>query len=501
MKKFLKLILPVAFTVIAAGCSMGNIDRSRVISAPRDYELTVLTLGDTNGQAEGGQGQGIGYSRFSTVLERARKEFGRENVLYLDAGNAFYGSSIAETDRGESVVKILNALGLDATVLGNNDFNYGERAVKSLEMRANFKILATNVKTMDDEQNFVTPYIIKEIRGTKVGIFGLTSPEAYDSEKALLDNITIEEPILAASKTVKELKSQGAEFIILLSHLGMNEETNKEWQSTAVAENVQGIDLIIDGNSSEPLEDKVVVKDTVIIQTGENLMNIGVLKIDFDAPRRDEERIFYKLIKKEDIVMVDDVAPQMKEEKSSSPKFVTHTVVKGDTLYSLAKKYGTTVGDIVALNPSIEDGKTISIGQTYIMTSDAKIKETAPQIKEGVITHTVVKGDTLYSLAKKYGTTVDAVVALNPEITDGQSIKIGQSYKFPTSSAVSETSYKAEEEEEVSGGFPDENPNVRVAVSSGIAKDPKIEELIVKIKTAQSFMKTREIKDKTDFLK
>ena len=501
MKKFLKLILPVAFTVIAAGCSMGNIDRSRVISAPRDYELTVLTLGDTNGQAEGGQGQGIGYSRFSTVLERARKEFGRENVLYLDAGNAFYGSSIAETDRGESVVKILNALGLDATVLGNNDFNYGERAVKSLEMRANFKILVANVKTMDDEQNFVTSYIIKEIRGTKVGIFGLTSPEAYDSEKALLDNITIEEPILAASKTVKELKSQGAEFIILLSHLGMNEETNKEWQSTAVAENVQGIDLIIDGNSSEPLEDKVVVKDTVIIQTGENLMNIGVLKIDFDAPRRDEERIFYKLIKKEDIVMVDDVAPQMKEEKSSSPKFVTHTVVKGDTLYSLAKKYGTTVGDIVTLNPSIEDGKTISIGQTYIMTSDAKIKETAPQIKEGVITHTVVKGDTLYSLAKKYGTTVDAVVALNPEITDGQSIKIGQSYKFPTSSAVSETSYKAEEEEEVSGGFPDENPNVRVAVSSGIAKDPKIEELIVKIKTAQSFMKTREIKDKTDFLK
>ena len=69
----------------------------------------------------------------------------------------------------------------------------------------------------------------------------------------------------------------------------MNEETNKEWQSTAVAENVQGIDLIIDGNSSEPLEDKVVVKDTVIIQTGENLMDIGVLKIDFDAPRRDEE--------------------------------------------------------------------------------------------------------------------------------------------------------------------------------------------------------------------
>lgn len=483
MKKFFGLFLLSAALTVTAGCSMGNIDRSRVISAPRDYELTVITLGDTNGQAEGGQGKGIGYSRFSTVLERARKEFGKENVLYLDAGNAFYGSSMAEADRGESMVKILNALGLDATVLGNNDFNYGEKNIKALEMRANFKFLSANVKDMESGQNFATPYIIKEIRGTKVGIFGLTSPETYDNEKAQLDTLTIDEPILSASKTVKELKSQGAEFIILVSHLGMNENTNKEWQSTAIAENVQGIDLIIDGNSTEPLEDKLVINDTAIIQTGENLMNIGVLKIDFDAPKRDEERIFYKLIKKEDIVMVDDIPAQTKPQGTSPQKFAAHTVVKGDTLYSLAKRYNTTVENIVALNPSIEDGKTISIGQTYIMTSDKKPQtaKTSELSEKGFILHTVVKGDTLYSLSKKYGTTVDAVVAANPEITDGQNIKIGHTYKFPSSvSTVSE--------EDTVENFSDENTNVRVAASSGIAKDPKIEELIAKIKSAQSFI-------------
>lgn len=483
MKKFFGLFLLSAALTVTAGCSMGNIDRSRVISAPRDYELTVITLGDTNGQAEGGQGKGIGYSRFSTVLERARKEFGKENVLYLDAGNAFYGSSMAEADRGESMVKILNALGLDAAVLGNNDFNYGEKNIKALEMRANFKFLSANVKDMESGQNFATPYIIKEIRGTKVGIFGLTSPETYDNEKAQLDTLTIDEPILSASKTVKELKSQGAEFIILVSHLGMNENTNKEWQSTAIAENVQGIDLIIDGNSTEPLEDKLVINDTAIIQAGENLMNIGVLKIDFDAPKRDEERIFYKLIKKEDIVMVDDIPAQTKPQGTSTQKFAAHTVVKGDTLYSLAKRYNTTVENIVALNPSIEDGKTISIGQTYIMTSDKKPQtaKTSELSEKGFILHTVVKGDTLYSLSKKYGTTVDAVVAANPEITDGQNIKIGHTYKFPSSvSTVSE--------EDTAENFSDENTNVRVAASSGIAKDPKIEELIAKIKSAQSFI-------------
>ncbi len=506
MKTTLKLLATMTFTLLVTACTVGNIDRSKVISAPRDYELTILQLGDTNGQAEGGQNTGIGYSRFSTILERARKEFGKENVLYLDAGNAFYGSSIAENDKGESIVKILNALGLDAMTLGNNDFNYGEKNIKSLEMRANFKILAANVKKQDG-QDFVTPYIIKNIRGVKVGIFGLVSPETYNSESALLDTITIDEPILAANKTVKELKSQGAEFIIAVSHLGNNPDTNKEWQSKTLAETTPGIDLIIDGNSKNPLEDKLVVNDTVIIQTGENLKNVGVLKVDFDAPKRDEGRIFYKLIKKEDIVMIDDepVVEQPKKTASASKKFVTHTVVKGDTLYSLARRYGTTVAEIVALNPSIEDGKTISIGQTYVMTSDKNPLDSKklPNLKNsssGYIDHTVVKGDTLYSLAKKYGTTVDAVVAANPEITDGQNIKIGHTYKFPASDTVTPDSIENSpvSEENINNDFDEEvltsqmpdtlNQNMRVPASAGIEKDPKIENLIAKIKSTQSFM-------------
>ncbi len=245
MKKTFKLFISAAITLSLTACTVGNIDRSKVISAPRDYELTILHLGDTNGQVEGGQNTGVGYSRFSTILERARTEFGKENVLYLDAGNTFYGSTIAETDKGESIVKILNALNLDAVTLGNSDFNYGEKNIKSLEMRANFKILAANLKKQNG-QDYVTPYIIKNIRGVKVGIFGLVSPDIYNNENAFLDTLTVDEPILAATKTVKELKSQGAEFIIALTHLGMNTDTNREWQSSAVAESVSGIDLIIE---------------------------------------------------------------------------------------------------------------------------------------------------------------------------------------------------------------------------------------------------------------
>lgn len=227
-------------------------------------------------------------------------------------------------------------------------------------------------------------------------------------------------------------------------------------------------------------------------------MNVGVLKVDFDAPKRDTGRIFYKLIKKEDVVMVDDVVPETKQETTQGGNFVTHTVVKGDTLYSLAKKYGTTVNEIVALNPSIEDGQSIKIGQTYVMKSDKKLTgKSVAKSQNGYIEHTVVKGDTLYSLSKRYGTTVAEVVAMNPEITDGQSIKIGRTYKFP---AENTAEVQTAGEEIITDTYGNEESdmimaensgvsNVRVAASSGIEKDPKIETLIARIKSAQSFIK------------
>lgn len=499
LKNTIKIFPLMVFAMSLTACTVGNLDRSKVISAPRDYELTILSMGDTNGQAEGGQNTGIGYSRFSTILNRARLEFGKENVLYLDAGNTFYGSRLAEADKGESIVKILNALNIDAMTLGKNDFNYGEKNIKSLEMRANFKILASNIKKQDGH-DFVTPYIVKNINGVKVGIFGLVSPDIYNNEKALLDTITIEEPIVAATKTVKELKSLGAEFIIALTNLGMDNNLNREWQSSAVAESVSGIDLIIDGNNKTPLEDKTVINETVIIRTGENMKNIGVLKIDFDAPKRDSERIFYKLIKKEDIVTVEDtskIAEYGENISNSINKAITHTVEKGDTLYSLAKKYGTTVNEIVALNPEIADGQNIKIGSTYVMTAAKNTVVNNIVKNSGFAEHTVVKGDTLYSLAKKYGTTVAEVVALNPEITDGQSIKIGNTYKFPTNTnsnaTYEEPTYNEEninnnfDEEALSSEMPD--VDTRTNTKTSIEKDPKIEALIAKIKVTQSIIK------------
>lgn len=94
---------------------------------------------------------------------------------------------------------------------------------------------------------------------------------------------------------------------------------------------------------------------------------------------------------------------------------VTYKVVRGDTLEKIAKKYNTTVDNLVALN-NIKDKDKIYAGQVL------KIDKKSNTI------YTVIAGDTLSKIAKKYNTTVDNLVALNG-IVDKDKIYMGQKLK------------------------------------------------------------------------
>jgi LysM repeat protein len=119
---------------------------------------------------------------------------------------------------------------------------------------------------------------------------------------------------------------------------------------------------------------------------------------------------------------------------SSSPQPSTgtsHTVVRGDTLYSLARRFGTTVDAIMRANWLTSPN--IYVGQRLIISS-------SPVPPVGSTTYTVVSGDTLYSVARRHGTTVDAIKAVNNIsgnfIYIGQHLRIPQSAIFPTATPM-----------------------------------------------------------------
>ncbi|GIV40884.1 MAG: hypothetical protein KatS3mg034_0194 [Vicingaceae bacterium] len=112
-----------------------------------------------------------------------------------------------------------------------------------------------------------------------------------------------------------------------------------------------------------------------------------------------------------------------------------HKVEKGETLYSIAKKYNIEIDDLIKANPELIE-QPVKKGQLLIIPQknphESSIKpslQTQDTTGKNFIIHTVQKGETLYSIAKKYGVSVDQIISENPE-TANQPLSIGQTLKI-----------------------------------------------------------------------
>lgn len=107
----------------------------------------------------------------------------------------------------------------------------------------------------------------------------------------------------------------------------------------------------------------------------------------------------------------------------------TYIVQRGDYLSKIAKNCGVTTSFLIAVNPEIKNPSLIYPGQVIRITSDTSIPVTGG-------TYTVVRGDTLYKISVRFGTTVDTLLKLNPGITNRSLIYAGQIIRLPATSSV-----------------------------------------------------------------
>ena len=99
----------------------------------------------------------------------------------------------------------------------------------------------------------------------------------------------------------------------------------------------------------------------------------------------------------------------VKGETGSKVEYETYTVVKGDTMYKIAQKYGLKLEQLILMNPQISNPNLIYAGQ--------KINVKEKKAEEAPKEHKMVKGDTFESIAKKYGITVAKLAELNVGVT------------------------------------------------------------------------------------
>ena len=241
-------------------------------------ELVILHFNDTHARVKSvekdGVVTGVGFDRIAQYKQDLLKE--NPNVLMLDAGDTLHGQPIATLSQGESIVKILNLMGIDAFTPGNHDFNYGFARLQELEKMMNFPIVSANVMDKSGKEVF-KPYVIKEMDGFKVGIFGLSTPEtSYKTNPKNVETIDFTDTIAAAKKAVEALEKENVDVIIALTHLGLDQGDDT---SDKVAEAVDGIDIVIDGHSHTTLEEGRMVKNTLIASTGEYDKAFGIVTL------------------------------------------------------------------------------------------------------------------------------------------------------------------------------------------------------------------------------
>ncbi|MBA4134227.1 MAG: hypothetical protein C0525_05825 [Flavobacterium sp.] len=128
-------------------------------------------------------------------------------------------------------------------------------------------------------------------------------------------------------------------------------------------------------------------------------------------------------------------------------KYVKHTVAQGETITMIAQKYKVTPYDIYKLNPDSQKG--IELNSVLLIpptvaesTFSAEPKQTSPKATGNPTTHLVQPKETLFSLSRQYGVTVEAIKLANAELLkDG--LKIGQTIKIPSSSGIVPTTVVA----------------------------------------------------------
>lgn len=243
-----------------------------------DY-MAIIHTNDTHTRLEAGSNDGMGVARIATKIKALEAAYGDESVLVLDAGDTLHGIPLVTTTQGEAMTQVLEQLNYDAMTAGNHDFNYGQDRLVELAGMMDVPVVSANVVKADGSELLV-PYIMKDVEGKQVAIFGLSTPETvYKTHPKNVEGLSFEDPIEVAKQMVAELEGQ-SDMIIALTHLGVHEGNAT---SEMVAEAVSGIDLIIDGHSHTTLPEGKIVNGTPIVQTGEHTKNLGQVNVYFKA--------------------------------------------------------------------------------------------------------------------------------------------------------------------------------------------------------------------------
>ncbi|WNR43386.1 bifunctional metallophosphatase/5'-nucleotidase [Paenibacillus roseipurpureus] len=218
--------------------------------------------------------------KISAYFDRVRRHWQPHQVLTLDIGDHM-DRMFPETEGTNAIanLEIMNATGYDAMVLGNNEgLTFTPDWLRSVVLEhAKFPIIGSNITDMktNETPDWMLPSLILKKSGFRIGLIGVTA--AYQDYYQLL-GWYVTDPMKAVSAHVRQLRPH-VDIVIVMSHLGLRTDQR-------MAEELEGIDLILGGHTHHLLEEPLLLSGTYICAAGKFGQYAGHIELAYDPAQR-----------------------------------------------------------------------------------------------------------------------------------------------------------------------------------------------------------------------
>jgi len=344
--------------------------------APGSLEAHAFTYLDFD-QAARQYGKVGGFAHLATLVKRLRAA--RPGALLLDGGDTWQGSGTALWTKGQDMVDACLALGVDI-MTAHWEFTHGQERVQEIlenDFKGKVDFVAQNVETNDFGDPVFAPYTLREMNGVPLAVIGQAFPYTPIANPRYMVpdwSFGIQEARL--QETVDEVRSQGAQVVVLLSHNGMDVDLK-------LAARVRGLDAILGGHTHDGVPQPTVVSNasgkTLVTNGGSNGKFLGVLDFDVRDGRVADYR--YKLLPVFANYLAPDPDMQALITRVRAPyaAALSETLaVTQDTLYRRGNFNGTmdqlildalmhVKGGEIAFSPGFRWGPSLLPGQTITM--------------------------------------------------------------------------------------------------------------------------------------
>jgi 5'-nucleotidase len=259
-----------------------------------------------------------GLARLLTLKKQAVKE--NPNTLFLMGGDTISPSVESITYKGSQMIDAWNTVGLDYAVFGNHEFDFGPETLRQRMSESKFVWLGANVLDKTTGKTFADtpPFVIREMGGVKIGIVGLVLPETQTTSKPGA-NVQLTGFCETAKRIVPEIRKQGANVVIGLTHLSMAED--KELAKCAE------FDLILGGHEHTLLQSSSA--GTPIFKMTADAREMGKFNLQINRQTGKLESMDWEII-------------PVNQSITDAPEFAAITDKYKDLIAKLSAKVGET---------------------------------------------------------------------------------------------------------------------------------------------------------------